>query len=135
MMKKFILSLFASLLLTTAVWAQAQNGSGAAHAVDAKVKFKKETVDFGVTKLNKPVTVTFEFTNVSKEPVLIEAAKASCGCTVPNWTVEPILPGKSGKITATYSANAAGKPTKTVYLKLKGVEQEKELVITGTVEN
>jgi hypothetical protein len=133
-MKKFILSLFASLLLTTAVWAQSQ-GSGSANAVDLKLKFKKETVDFGTTKFNKPVTVTFEFTNISKEPVLIEAAKASCGCTVPNWTVEPILPGKSGKITATYSANAVGKPTKTVYLKLKGVDQEKELILTGTVVN
>lgn len=133
-MKKFILSLFASLLITTAVWAQSQ-GSGAANAVDLKVKFKKETVDFGTTKFNKPVTVTFEFTNISKEPVLIEAAKASCGCTVPNWTVEPILPGKSGKITATYSANTVGKPTKTVYLKLKGVDQEKELILTGTVVN
>ncbi|MGX5819417.1 DUF1573 domain-containing protein [Chitinophaga lutea] len=134
-MKKFILSLFAALMVSTAVWAQAQNGSGAANAVDAKLKFKKETVDFGKTKLNKPVTVTFEFTNVSKEPVLIETAKASCGCTVPSWTAEPILPGKAGKITATYSANSVGKPTKTVYLKLKGVDQEKELVITGTVEN
>lgn len=133
-MKKFILSLFASLLLTTAVWAQSQ-GAGSKNPVDLKLKFKKETVDFGTTKFNKPVTVTFEFTNISKEPVLIEAAKASCGCTVPNWTVEPILPGKSGKITATYSANAVGKPTKTVYLKLKGVDQEKELILTGTVEN
>lgn len=134
-MKKVILSLFASLLLTTAVWAQAQNGSGATNAVDAKVKFKKDNVDFGVTKFNKPVTITFEFTNISKEPVLIEKATASCGCTVPNWTVEPILPGKGGKITATYSANQVGKPQKTIYLKLKGVEQEKELILTGTVEN
>lgn len=133
-MKKFILSLFASLLITTAVLAQAQ-GSGSTNAVDLKVKFKKETVDFGTTKFNKPVTVTFEFTNISNAPVLIESAKASCGCTVPNWTVEPVLPGKSGKITATYSANAVGKPTKTVYFKLKGVDQEKELILTGTVEN
>ncbi|WP_109698288.1 DUF1573 domain-containing protein [Chitinophaga deserti] len=134
-MKKFVVSLFATLLVTTSLWAQAQNGGGTAHAVDAKLKFKKETVDFGKTKLNKPVTVTFEFTNISKEPVLIEAAKPSCGCTTPKWTVEPILPGKTGNITATYSANAVGKPMKTIYLKLKGVDQEKELFLTGTVEN
>ncbi|WP_126246797.1 DUF1573 domain-containing protein [Chitinophaga rhizosphaerae] len=134
-MKKFVVSLFATLLVTTSLWAQAQNGGGTANAVDAKLKFKKETVDFGKTKLNKPVTVTFEFTNVSKEPVLIEAAKPSCGCTTPKWTAEPILPGKAGSITATYSANAVGKPMKTIYLKLKGVDQEKELFLTGTVEN
>ncbi|WP_298716395.1 DUF1573 domain-containing protein [Chitinophaga sp.] len=134
-MKKFVVSLFATLLVTTSLWAQAQNGGGTANAVDAKLKFKKETMDFGKTKLNKPVTVTFEFTNISKEPVLIEAAKPSCGCTTPKWTVEPILPGKAGTITATYNANAAGKPMKTIYLKLKGVDQEKELFLTGTVEN
>jgi hypothetical protein len=135
MMKKFILSLFASMLITTAIWAQAQNGAGTGNLADAKVKFAKETIDFGKTQLNKPVTVDFEFTNVTKEPVLIEAARASCGCTTPNWTKEPILPGKKGKVTATYSANGAGQQNKTIWVKFKGVDQDKELHLTGTVEN
>ncbi|WP_295118798.1 DUF1573 domain-containing protein [uncultured Chitinophaga sp.] len=134
-MKKFILSLFASMLLTTALWAQAQTGSGATNPVDAKIKFSKETVDFGKTKLNKPVNAEFEFTNISKEPVIIENARPSCGCTTPTWTKEPILPGKKGKITAQYSANAIGKQQKTVWVKLKGVDQDKELHLEGTVEN
>lgn len=134
-MKKIFLSLFVSMLVTTALFAQAQTGSGNTNPVDAKIKFKKETIDFGKTKFNKPVTVTFEFTNISKEPVLIETARASCGCTTPKWTTEPVLPGKSGKIEATYTANSVGKPTKTVYLRVKGVDAEKELIITGTVEN
>ncbi|MBW8684268.1 DUF1573 domain-containing protein [Chitinophaga rhizophila] len=130
-MKKFILSLFASMLLTTALWAQTQNGN----PVDAKVKFKQETIDFGKTKLNKPVSVDFEFTNTTKEPVLIETARASCGCTTPTWTKEPILPGKKGKITASYSANSVGQQNKTVWVRLKGIDQDKELHLTGTVEN
>jgi hypothetical protein len=134
MMKKFILSLFASMLITTAIWAQAQNGAGTGNPADAKVKFVKETIDFGKTQLNKPVTVDFEFTNVSKEPVLIEAARASCGCTTPNWTKEPILPGKKGKVTATYSANGPGQQNKTIWVKFKGLDQDKELHLTGTVE-
>lgn len=134
-MKKFILSLFASMLLTTALWAQSQNGSGNVHPVDAKVKFAKETVDFGTTKLNKPVSVEFEFTNITKEPIIIETARPSCGCTQPTWTKEPILPGKKGKISATYSANAVGKQQKTVWVKLKGIDQDKELHLEGTVEN
>ena len=135
MMKKFILSLFACMVVTTALWAQSQNGAGTGSPADAKVKFKQETIDFGKTQLNKPVTVDFEFTNISKEPVLIEAAKASCGCTTPNWTKEPILPGKKGKVTANYSANAVGQQNKTIWVKLKGVDQDKELHLTGTVEN
>ncbi|MBC9912502.1 DUF1573 domain-containing protein [Chitinophaga varians] len=129
-MKKFILSLFASLLITTALWAQSQP-----NAADTKVKFAKETVDFGKTALNKPVTVDFEFTNISKEPILIEAARASCGCTTPKWTQEPILPGKKGKITANYSANGLGQQNKTIWVKFKGVDQDKELHLTGTVAN
>jgi len=135
MMKKFILSLFACMVVTTALWAQSQNGAGTGSAADAKVKFKQETIDFGKTQLNKPVTVDFEFTNVAKEPVLVEAARASCGCTTPNWSKEPILPGKKGKVTATYSANAVGQQSKTIWVKLKGVDQDKELHLTGTVEN
>ncbi len=127
-MKKFILSLFASMLLTTALWAQAQTSPA-----DTKVKFAKETVDFGKTELNKPVTVDFEFTNISKEPVLIESARASCGCTTPKWTQEPVLPGKKGKITASYSANGAGQQNKTIWVKFRGVDVDKELHLTGTV--
>ncbi|WP_246197745.1 DUF1573 domain-containing protein [Chitinophaga agrisoli] len=134
MMKKFILSLFASMLLTTAIFAQAQNGSGTGNPVDAKVKFTKESIDFGKTQLNKPVTVDFEFTNNAKEPILVEAARASCGCTTPNWTKEPILPGKKGKVTATYSANGVGQQSKTIWVKFKGIDQDKELHLTGTVE-
>ena len=132
-MKKFILSLFASVLVTTAIFAQAPAQSG--NPVDGKVKFKQETIDFGKTKLNKPVAVDFEFTNTSKEPVLVETARASCGCTTPTWTKEPILPGKKGKITAGYSANSVGQQNKTIWVKLKGVDQDKELHLTGTVEN
>ncbi|NLR60882.1 DUF1573 domain-containing protein [Chitinophaga polysaccharea] len=129
-MKKFILSLFASMLLTTALWAQS---APAQNPTDTKVKFAKETVDFGKTDFNKPVTADFEFTNISKEPVLIEAARASCGCTTPKWTQEPILPGKKGKVTATYSANSLGQQNKTIWVKFRGVDQDKELHLTGTV--
>ncbi|GEP90102.1 Protein of unknown function [Chitinophaga terrae (ex Kim and Jung 2007)] len=128
-MKKFILSLFASLLFTTALWAQSTTSNPA----DAKVKFVKETIDFGKTDLNKPVTVDFEFTNISKEPVVIETARASCGCTTPKWTQEPIAPGKKGKVTASYSANGLGQQNKTIWVKFRGVDQDKELHLTGTV--
>lgn len=133
MMQKFILSLFASMLLTTAIWAQ--NGTGSGNPADKKVKFAKETIDFGKTQRNKPVTVAFEFTNISKEPVLVESARTSCRCTTPNWTKEPILPGKKGKVTATYSANGTGQQNNTIWVKLKGVDQDKELHLTGTVQN
>lgn len=100
---------------------------------DGIVKFKKETVDFGKTKLNEPVTVEFKFTNVSKKPLIIKSAQPSCGCTTPDWTKEPILPGKAGMVKATYNASALGQTNKTVFVNFQGIPQTLELHLTGEV--
>lgn len=97
------------------------------------VKFDQETVDFGTAELNKPVTVQFNFTNVGKSPVIIQNAQPSCGCTTPEWTKEPVLPGKKGVIKATYNAAALGSVNKTVFVNFKGISQTLELHLKGTV--
>jgi len=97
------------------------------------VSFDKETVDFGTAKLNKPVTVEFHFSNVGKSPVIIQNAQPSCGCTTPEWTKEPVLPGKSGVIKATYNAATLGSVNKTVFVNFKGISQTLELHLKGTV--
>ena len=97
------------------------------------VKFDQETVDFGTAQLNKPVTVEFNFTNVGKAPVIIQDAQPSCGCTTPDWTKEPVLPGKTGVIKATYNAATVGSVNKTVFVNFKGISQTLELHLKGTV--
>ena len=49
------------------------------------------------------VTTQFEFTNTGKSPLIIQRVSASCGCTTPSYTREPVLPGKKGTISAKYS--------------------------------
>ena len=57
---------------------------------------------------NSPVvSCTFTFTNIGDAPLVIHQAVASCGCTVPEYTKEPIMPGKKGTIKVTY--NGTGK--------------------------
>lgn len=74
----------------------------------ADIKFDKTTHNFGTFSENDPVvTCTFTFTNVGDGPLVIHQAVASCGCTVPEYTQEPVLPGKTGTIKVTY--NGAGK--------------------------
>jgi membrane carboxypeptidase/penicillin-binding protein len=97
-------------------------------------KFNSETVDMGKLKLNNPVTATFTVTNIGKEDLVIENVTPGCGCTKSDYTKEPIKPGKTGTITATYNAAAVGKFSKTVSVKFLGVDQQKNLVIVGTVE-
>ena len=70
---------------------------------NADIKFDKTTHDFGKFSENSPVvSCTFTFTNIGDAPLVIHQAVASCGCTVPEYTKEPIMPGKKGTIKVTY---------------------------------
>ena len=69
-----------------------------------EMKFEKTRHDFGVFAQDTAVvTYDFVFTNVGKSPLIIHQANASCGCTVPEYTLEPIMPGCKRKITVTYN--------------------------------
>lgn len=102
-MKK-IFSLFVALFVLVTV----------SYAQKGVMKFAKETHDFGKVEQGKPVTHVFEFKNTGADPIVINDAQASCGCTKPTFSREPVLPGKSGSISATYNAASAGQFTKTV---------------------
>ncbi|MCB2410460.1 DUF1573 domain-containing protein [Hymenobacter lucidus] len=69
--------------------------------------FAESEHNFGDIKPGDVVKHTFEFTNTGKSPLLIENATASCGCTTPNWTKDPIAPGAKGTIEVQF--NSQGK--------------------------
>lgn len=82
-------------------------GMGYAMA-QAEIKFDKTTADVGTFSEESPVvSCVFTFTNIGNAPLVIHQAVASCGCTVPEYTQEPVLPGKTGTIKVTY--NGTGK--------------------------
>jgi len=119
-----------ALLAVGAVAAQAQP--------EFKFKDKESTHDFGTLKEGPQATHIFEFTNTGNEPLIIQSASASCGCTTPEWPKEPILPGKKGKITVTYNTQGRVAPfNKDVYIvsNAKKVDNKEryELHIKGTV--
>ena len=101
--------------------------------VDDIAKFNVDKYDFGKIKQNVPAIYTFEITNKSDKPLVIENAHATCGCTIPEYQKEPIAPGKTAKIKVQYNAANGGQFDKTVFVKLAGVDQEKSLGITGEV--
>ena len=96
--------------------------------------FDEKTYDFGTIKeVDGPVTHSFEFTNTGDEPLVIINVNASCGCTRPEYSKEPIKPGKSGKIKVTF--NPAGRPgefSKDVKIRTNGSKRP-ILKITGIV--
>lgn len=74
----------------------------------AEIKFDKEVHNFGsFPEENPEVTCVFTFTNIGNAPLIINRAMATCGCTVPVFTEEPVMPGKTGTVKVTY--NGKGK--------------------------
>lgn len=124
---KSVFASFIALFLVTVAFGQSKKPSDVA-------KFASETVDLGKPKVGNPVTATFTFTNTSNEDLVIETVTPGCGCTKSDYTKEPIKPGKTGTITATYNAAAVGNFTKKVYVKFLGVDQQQELTIMGIVQ-
>lgn len=99
-------------------------------------KFVEETHDFGTIKEGPEASYDFVFTNVGKEPLIIQDCKASCGCTTPEWTKAPILPGQKGKISVKYDTKGrAGTFNKSIFIasNAKSAEKRYEIVITGNV--
>lgn len=77
--------------------------------------FDKKIHDFGVIKADSKVSYTFKFTNSGTNDLLITDAKGSCGCTIPEYSKEPIKPGATGEIKVVFdSTNKKGEHKKTV---------------------
>ena len=121
------------LLFIAAAFIIGAGAMGQTSKPDDFAKFNANKYDFGKIKQNVPATYTFEITNTSNKPLVIENAHATCGCTVPEYQKEPIAPGKTAKIKVQYNAANGGHFDKTVYVKLAGVDEEKALGITGEV--
>jgi len=96
-------------------------------------KFASETIDLGKIKQSVPAVATFVVTNVGTEPLIIEQANPTCGCTMGDYTKSPIAPGKTGTITATYNAAAANHFDKHLTVKFAGIDELKSITITGDV--
>lgn len=101
----------------------------------AKITFKAMEHDFGQIKENDgPVTHKFEFTNTGKEPLILSNVRASCGCTTPEWTKEPIPPKGKGFVQATYNPkNRPNNFQKTITVTSNADEPNVILTIKGFV--
>jgi hypothetical protein len=125
-MKK--LFLFASaLVLSAGVFAQQ------AQKAEDVLKFKELSYDFGKIKQGTPVSHDFDFTNISNNPVIIESALASCGCTTPVKPEGAVQKGKDDVIKAGFNAAVAGPFNKSITIKVAGVAMPLQLHITGEV--
>jgi formylmethanofuran dehydrogenase subunit C len=91
------------------------------------------TYDFGKIKVNNPVTHEFRFTNSGDVPLVISSVQASCGCTVTDYSKDPIPPGAEGYVKATYNAAKVGAFSKTVTVNANAEDSIVQLMIKGEV--
>lgn len=97
------------------------------------IVWKAESIDVGEIPQGTPKAIVYEFKNTGKATVVITNVQGSCGCTATDYTKEPILPGKSAKVTATYNAANKGGFTKTVTVTTSAETTPKVLTLKGTV--
>jgi len=139
-MKKMIVLTIAALMLNF-ILSYAQNvNQDPVSKTDTQLKvngpvakYDKTTFEFGDLTQGNPGTASFMLTNDGNEPLIISSANASCGCTNLNYSKDPILPGKSITISATYNAAAVGPFTKTITVRTNASEQPTVLMLKGKV--
>jgi len=127
-MKKMLM--MAVLLFACVSFASAQDNQ-------AQIKFDKVSHDFGTFSESNPVQeCVFTFSNVGQAPLIINQAVASCGCTVPSYTKEPIAPGKTGAIKVTYNGKGKfpGHFKKSITVRTNGKPEMSRLYVEGTME-
>jgi archaellum component FlaG (FlaF/FlaG flagellin family) len=142
MIKSFFLTLLFALFSVAAL---AQSAFGMSNALNLESEgavvsaaWETDEHDFGTIPQDVPATYTFTVVNEGNKPLLIKNVKPSCGCTATDYTKEPIAPGESGYVKASYNAHNPGYFSKTVVvttnddenprlmLRLKGEVQTKK---------
>ncbi|CAM3481977.1 DUF1573 domain-containing protein [Aequorivita lipolytica] len=78
------------------------------------IAFEESVFDFGTIDQGTNVEHVFKFKNTGEGPLMIVNAKSSCGCTVPEYTKEPIAPGESGEMLVKFNGSGQNQVSKTV---------------------
>lgn len=129
-MKNLLLSFAVVVMATCTAFSQEakQVSSGPQMSVD------KDVHDYGTIKKGANGTAEFTIKNTGNAPLIISRAKGSCGCTVPEWPKEPIMPGTSAVMSVKYDTKRVGPINKSVTISSNATNSETKVVrIKGTV--
>jgi len=121
-MKSLLISLFFILSLT---FAFSQENS--------PVLKVGKTFDFGQIDKNSEGIGNLKFYNTGKSPLIITNIASTCGCTVPSWPKEPVMPGDSGIINVIYDTRRVGTINKQITISSNASEPDVIVRISGNV--
>ena len=104
-------------------------------ASNASFKWDNTLYNFGTIKQGEVVNYTFKFTNNGTEPLQIQSTSASCGCTVPQHTKEPIPPGGQGEIVVRFdSKGKSGQQSPVITVVANTSPKQTRLNLRGFVQ-
>jgi len=102
----------------------------------AEIKFDQSDHDFGTIEQGETVGCNFTFKNTGEASLVILDASTSCGCTVPRFSTEPVLPGGSGTVEVRFdSEGRIGQQSKTVTIRTNGKNPVVKLTIRANIIN
>lgn len=122
---KFSLGILMALALFLSTETYAQTGP--------VLTFESTTVDYGEIERGAERIRTVSFTNTGDAPLVITNARGSCGCTVPDWPKEPIMPGESSSLSINYDTNRLGNINRTIRVSTNEGSDPHVLLIRGSV--
>ena len=127
-MKKHILLLLTTLFAMNVVAQEIEKNGPLIH-------FNDKIYNYDTISRGSSGECFFEFENIGDEPLIITSAFSSCGCTVPSWPKEPILPNKKGEIKIKYNTEKFGRFSKVIVVKSNSTVNEKTILrINGVVK-
>jgi hypothetical protein len=98
-----------------------------------EITFEKMTHDYGTIYVGDDGNCEFRFTNTGKQPLILTTVRASCGCTVPSYPRDPIMPGQSASVKVRYDTNRQGAILKQVTVVSNAKNSSVVLTIKGNV--
>ena len=100
------------------------------------ISFDKTTFDYGVIKAGSDGHRFFTVKNTGDKPLIVNEVKPGCGCTTPEWSKDPILPGKTAQIKVGYNTGIKGPFNKVIEVYSNDPQNSRTvLYIKGNVED
>lgn len=112
-----------------------RQGTEESSAKASLIEFDTISHSFGDIPFNGAGEFEFVFTNTGKAPLIVTHVKSTCGCTVPEWSREPINSGEKGSIKVNYDTHRVGAFAKSIYVYSNAENGVKKLMISGKVQS
>lgn len=125
--------ILALLVLAALSWNTCQKGSGKNSLGNASIAFDTMSHNFGEISFSGEAECEFVFSNPGSAPLIVTHVKSTCGCTIPEWSREPVNAGKKGSIRVSYDTHRVGAFTKSIYVYSNASNGVQRLTITGKV--